>query len=233
MAPKAASQDADPDRLVRQKAGSYRTEDDRFEVQESANGWFIVDSEQANEFGQPLLHGPFATLNDVRAALPEARKTAPTPRPSGGAKKAAQGTKRKAAGKAEAKTEAKTKPKAEAPPPPPPSWIDRLSPAEARDVRALIRAAEREELPDAEQLVRRDREGLAPIIAEQLIERRIDALIDDLPAGSRDDARKLVAQVLEALSADAGGSRAPLPTWRLVEVTPGDEPPNRRIVLRR
>ena len=43
---------ADPDKLVRQQAGTYRTTDDRFEVREADVGWFLVDSEQTNEFGR-------------------------------------------------------------------------------------------------------------------------------------------------------------------------------------
>ena len=39
---------ADPNKLVRQRAGTYRTGDDRFEVREADVGWFLVDSEQTN-----------------------------------------------------------------------------------------------------------------------------------------------------------------------------------------
>ena len=76
-----------PDRLVRQSAGTYRTEDDRFEVRSGDTGWFVVDSEQTNEFGQELMHGPFATRKAAREAVPGARSpkvTAlrrPRPRP--------------------------------------------------------------------------------------------------------------------------------------------------------
>ena len=64
---------ADPDKLVRQQAGTYRTADERFEIREADVGWFLVDSEQTNEFGQELIQGPFSTLKAVRAALPGAR----------------------------------------------------------------------------------------------------------------------------------------------------------------
>lgn len=67
--------DADPNKLVRQEAGRYRSTDDRFEARQGGAGWFLVDSEQTNEFGQELMHGPFPTLKAARDALPEARRT--------------------------------------------------------------------------------------------------------------------------------------------------------------
>lgn len=83
MARKKAPAAQDPNRLVRASAGVYRSEDGRFEVRDGGTGWFITDAEQANEFGQELVTGPYATLAAVREALPEARRTTirPLPRP--------------------------------------------------------------------------------------------------------------------------------------------------------
>lgn len=74
---------ADPNRLVRQAPGRYRSADDRFEVRQAGTGWFVVDTQQRNELGQELVQGPFATLAAVRELLPEARRTTlkPLPRP--------------------------------------------------------------------------------------------------------------------------------------------------------
>jgi hypothetical protein len=202
---------ADPDRLVRQKAGTYRTPDDRFEVQQEGLGWFVVDAEQSNEFGQPLIHGPFETMAAVRAALPGARKTKPLRR---------------------GKRPTRAPPKAEPPPPPPPSWIDKLPPSEATGVRKLVRALEREGVPEAEDLVRRDRDGLLPAIAAQLIDQRLAALVNDLPADDRKVAERLVRRAAEILSAEGTIGGAALPGWTLVEIGADGEPPNRRIVIR-
>ena len=212
MAGKKAKTDAhaDPDRLIRQKAGSYRTADDRFEVHQEGLGWFVLDSAQANEFGQPLIHGPFETMALVRESLPGARKTKPMRR-----------------GKPPRRATAKPEP-----PPPPPSWIDALPSKEASEVRSLIRALERDGLPDAEELVRRDREGLLPAVAVQLIERRLAELVTELPAKEREVGDRLVRGVAEILSADGTTRRDGLPGWTLVEIGPQGEPPNRRIVLR-
>ena len=206
---------ADPDKLIRQQAGTYRTSDERFEVREADLGWFLVDSAQTNEFGQELIQGPFATLKAVRAALPDARASKPAARPRAAPKKAAKPAKR-----------------TEPPPPPRPTWIEQLPKAEAAGVRKLIGALEREGITDAEALVRRDREGLLPAVAARLIERRLDALADDLPAGEQKAARLLLRRAAEVLSTK-GAPRDPLPGWTLVELGPESEPPNRRIDLRK
>jgi hypothetical protein len=201
---------ADPDKLLRQEAGTYHTADGRFEARETAGEWFLVDTEQSNEFGQELIRGPFATLKALRAAIPEARdsKVAPMkPRP---------------AAKAKATSE---------PPKRPPSWIDALPRTESARVRLLIRALEGEGIQHAEALVRRDREGLFPTVAAALIQRRLDALVEDLPEKARKPARELVRRAAEVLSDAGTGLPEPLPGWSLVELGPEPEPSNRRIVL--
>lgn len=203
---------ADPDKLIRQAAGNYRTADDRFEVRQADVGWFLVDSEQANEFGQELIHGPFGTMKAVREAIPGARDqkaTAARPR----------------------KKPAKAKP---APPSaPPPSWIDKLPSSEGREVRRLIGALEAEGIADAEGLVRRDRDGLLPAVAVALIERRLAALVEDAPAKERERASDLVRRAAEILTSEGTRPAAPLPGWSLVEIGPEPAPPNRRIDLRK
>jgi hypothetical protein len=203
---------SDPDKLVRQSAGDYRSADDRFEVRQADAGWFLVDSTQSNEFGQELIHGPFATLKAVRDAIPGARDTKAAP-----IAKAARTT---------------AKPKKPEPKPEPRTWIDDLSPADARSVRRLISALEREGIADAEALVRRDRDGLLPAIAVRRIERALAAAVEDLPAKERAAAAKLVKRVGEILSAEGRPTQI-LPGWTMVEIGPDDDQPKqRRIDLR-
>jgi hypothetical protein len=202
---------ADPDKLIRQAAGNYRTADDRFEVRQADVGWFLVDSEQANEFGQELIHGPFGTMKAVRAAIPTARDqkaTAPRPR----------------------KRPAKAKP---APAPPPPSWIDKLPLPDARTVRKAIAALKQQGIADAEELVRRDRDGLLPAVAVRLIEDRLNAIVADAPPRDRERTRELVRNVAAILTSEGTTTAEPLPRWTLVEIGPGDAAPkHRRIDLR-
>lgn len=205
---------ADPDKLVRQSAGSYRSADERFEVREADVGWFLVDTTQSNEFGQELIHGPFGTLKAVREAMPDARgrKATPMPKP-----RAVRGGGRK-------------EPKAE-PPAPPPSWIDQLPKADAARVRLLVRALEGEGIEDAEALVRRDREGLGPTVATHLVEQRLEKLVAEAPTKERTKTRELVRRVAEILSSEGTGLPEPMPGWVLVEIGAEGPPPNRRIDL--
>lgn len=69
----------DPDKLKRERAGAYRSADGRFTVEQSSSGWLVLDAEQVNELGLPLARGPFATLDEARQAITEARSgPAPT-----------------------------------------------------------------------------------------------------------------------------------------------------------
>jgi hypothetical protein len=157
-------------------------------------------------------------MKAVRAAIPNARerKVLPFPKPK---RETAAGAKRKA------KQE-------EPPPPPPPSWIDQLPTAEGRAVRKLIAAVERDGIADAEELVKRDRDGLLPQVATRRIERRLAAIVDEVPPKERAAAKRLVRRVAELLSGE-GTADHDLPGWTLVEIEAGgDEPANRRIDLR-
>lgn len=205
MAKRSTDAPADPDKLIRQEAGSYRTADDRFEAREANGGWFLVDTAHTNEFGQELIQGPMSTLKALREAIPAARGAKPAPiRPKKSARKPAK--------------------QERPPPPPPPTWIDKLSAAERRDVTRLIAELEAEGINDAEALVRRDRDGLMPVVATALIERRLATLVDEAP--------EVVRRVLEILSSDGTKRTGSLPGWSLVEIGPEPGPPNRRIDLR-
>ena len=206
MAKRKTDAPADPDKLIRQEAGSYRTADDRFEAREANGGWFLVDTAHTNEFGQELIQGPMSTLKALREAIPAARGAKPAPiRP----KKS---------------TSKRAKKAAAPPPPPPPTWIEKLSPAERGDVKRLISELEAEGITDAEALVRRDRDGLMPVVATALIERRLAAVVDDAP--------EVVRRVMEILSSEGTKGTGSLPRWSLIEIGPEPEPPNRRIDLR-
>jgi ribosomal protein S18 acetylase RimI-like enzyme len=70
---------SDQNKLKRETAGRYTTADGRFVVEQGSGGWMIVDAEQTNELGLPLVRGPFPTLDEARDGLAAAREgTAPT-----------------------------------------------------------------------------------------------------------------------------------------------------------
>ena len=62
-----------PDALKRERAGTYRSVDGRFTVEQSSSGWLVLDSEQTDGLGLPLARGPFGTLDDAKTAMAEAR----------------------------------------------------------------------------------------------------------------------------------------------------------------
>src|SRR5262245_34451148 len=121
MAPRASKPSASPDptALKRATAGRYVSGDERFTVEQGSNGWMILDAEQTDDFGLPLVRGPFPTLDAAKAALDDAR-SGPVPT-SGVAKRppsARKTTTTTAAPAKESAAKAKAAPKE--PPPPPP-----------------------------------------------------------------------------------------------------------------
>jgi ribosomal protein S18 acetylase RimI-like enzyme len=64
----------EPDKLKRESAGRYVSADGRFAVEQSSGRWLTIDAESTDELGLPLVRGPFATLDEARAAIAEARQ---------------------------------------------------------------------------------------------------------------------------------------------------------------
>jgi GNAT superfamily N-acetyltransferase len=64
--------------LKRETAGRYRTRDGRFAVEQNSGRWLLLDTEQTDELGLPLVRGPYSTLDDARDAIRAAR-TGPAP----------------------------------------------------------------------------------------------------------------------------------------------------------
>ena len=96
------AEDEAPEKLKRERAGTYVTSDGRFTVEQTSSGWLLLDGEQANELGLPLTRGPFPTLDDARGAIGAAR-SGPAPKReivsiTGRPRKASTGADAKAAG---------------------------------------------------------------------------------------------------------------------------------------
>jgi hypothetical protein len=207
MAKKKPDLPPDPDRVLRESAGTYRTEDGRFELRQGGVGWYLIDSERTNELGQELLHGPFGTLKEARNEIPAARKVVqlagPKPRP------------------------VKTLLPSPQPAPPPKTWIDHLPESEQADVRRLIKALGRAGIAHADALVKDARGSSEPLIAKALIERRLTALVDEASASDRNGRRDLIRRVIGILADDGLALGQPLPNWELVERDAERERPRR------
>jgi hypothetical protein len=202
-----ADASTDPDRLIRQPGG-YRSADERFVVEQANGSWFVADQETADDFGQPRVAGPFATLKMVKEAIPRTR-SGPTPmrKPIKQSKPAEKS----------------------APPPKAETWLDRLTADDRRRAEKLIRSLEKEGLPDAEDTAKARIEGKPhKDLARRLLKGRLDRLLDE--AAADDDTRRLVAEATQILTA-ARRIGPDLPGWALVETDPDGSPTDRRIDL--
>jgi len=131
--------------LKRESAGHYRSRDGRFGVEQNSGRWLVLDTEQTDELGLPLVRGPYSTLDDARDAISTAR-TGPAPTSPLGkrAKAAGSGRARPRDGSAKPRPpspkvdEAPTAAVETAPPEPtPPLTIRRLEPGDGGVLRRL------------------------------------------------------------------------------------------------
>lgn len=174
---------ADPDdALKRLGGGRWSTRDGRFTIEPQSGTWVVIDAEQTDELGLPLVRGPFASLNAAKAAISAARASLPAASPLE-ARAVAIRTRAaepprvgKAAGRrARAATSAVTSTRASHTPPAPsePRWIAELAPTDRRRARQLIERLTAAGASDAEAIARRDIVGAVPAAAAFAISRAI------------------------------------------------------------
>lgn len=72
----AAKKTDDVASLKRLGGGRWQTRDERFTIEPQSGTWVIVDGEQTDDLGLPLVRGPFRSLTDAKAAVETARGTA-------------------------------------------------------------------------------------------------------------------------------------------------------------
>ena len=72
---------AGSDALKRLGGGRWETRDGRFQIEPQSGTWVIVDTTQTNEFGLPLVRGPFPSLGAAKDAIEEARTEGPAESP--------------------------------------------------------------------------------------------------------------------------------------------------------
>jgi hypothetical protein len=241
MSPRKPAAPKPPKPWRRESAGTYWSDDGRFELAgDGAGRWFVRDEAATDELGLPRTTGPFATLADAKAAADTQRAAGAQASPLAGRLDAARSRPRHPSGgeaRIPATTSAKRRgTKAELPAKPPPAprkrtWLDELEagdPAAARQARDEIRALEDRGIDDADALVRRDRLGGRPVVAERLLalairSRVAEALLDapGSPADRAATAARVVAAVLAAINADTGAKARRLPTWELKEGSTG------------
>jgi hypothetical protein len=189
--------------LKRLGGGRWQTRDERFTIEPQSGTWAVLDAEQTDDLGLPLVRGPFKSLGAAKDAIAEARGAEPSVSPLKERAKATP-TKTKATEKPAAARTAASKPaKPEEPEEPP--WLRDLEPDDRQRASRLIDRLTAAGARDPEGIVRRDVVGDVPAVVAFAIERAIADLGADAP----------VRDVVDLLSdgRDAGlGVR-----WRLVD----------------
>jgi hypothetical protein len=194
---------AKTDSLKRLGGGRWETRDGRFQIEPQSGTWVIVDTTQTNEFGLPLVRGPFPSLTSAKAAIEDTREEGPVTSPlaerleeasnAAGPKLATPPTKLRAVAtdpeseapdadepEADEHQADETEPEApevEAPEPlpaPEPLWLRQLKPVSRRRARDLIEKLESLGFDDAEAIARSEIADGAPAIVRAAIRRQIE-----------------------------------------------------------
>jgi hypothetical protein len=225
----AAKKNEDDRSLKRLGGGRWQTRDERFTIEPQSGTWVIVDAEQTDDLGLPLVRGPFRSLTEAKAAVEDARGTAAPESPladrvkEAGARSATMPAAATAAATGSGRaSRAATAPSAgsgrskaaEPEPPTEPRWITDLTPRERGRARRLIERLEVGGVRDAESLVRQDLTGGVPTVARLAAANRLA----DLLASAGEDSptvERAIGRVVELLGDgrdDDLGVR-----WRLVD----------------
>lgn len=206
--------------LKRLGGGRWETRDGRFTIEPQSGTWALVDSEQTDELGLPLVRGPFRSLTDAKEAIAGARTGGPAESPL---EDRLAEAKKRAPAAATAKSGRQTRRRGgsandepdEPEEPAEPRWLTDLPPAEAKRVRELIERLGAIGVADAEARVRADVVGGVPTVASTAIALRIRELIDDAGGAPDDVMERLAADVAELVAGDR--DRALDVEWRLVD----------------
>jgi hypothetical protein len=179
---------ADDEKLKRLGGGRWESKDGRYSIEPQSGTWVVVDNEQADELGLPLVRGPFPTLTAAREAVLQSRGAGRAQSPLAERIKTSR---------------TREEPKSKTPEPPAePKWLRGLGEADRRRVRALVKRLEAAGVTDAEHVARAEIADGQPALARVALERRLGAV-------------KSAADAVEVVLAgrdDELGAR-----WRLVD----------------
>jgi hypothetical protein len=229
-----AAKKTDDDRsLKRLGGGRWQTRDERFTIEPQSGTWVLVDAEQTDDLGLPLVRGPFRSLTEAKAAVEDARGTAVPESPLADRVREAGARPARTRPGVAAETGTRAGPKgasasvarethsrvAEPESAPEPRWVADLSPRERGRARRLIERIEARGVRDAESVVRQDLTGGVPTVARLAVANQLADLVasvaEDAPAMER-----AIGRLVEALS--AGRDDELDVRWRLAD---GDDRP--------
>ena len=173
--------------LKRIGRGRWETRDGRFQIEPQSGTWVIVDTTQTNDFGLPLVRGPFPSLTAAKAAIEATREEGPVTSPLVGRIEEAKKAEPKREGSSTRARAGKTEPEregheAEEPaedeqepgPEPEPLWLRQLKPISRQRARDLIERLESLGFDDAEAIARSEIADGAPAIVRAAIRRQVE-----------------------------------------------------------
>lgn len=198
------------DSLKRLGGGRWETRDGRFAIEPQSGTWAVVDNEQTNELGLPLVRGPYKSLTAAKEAIEVAREGAVPESPLADRLKNAKAKPKAKASKETAKAGDVAASTKEPEPAPEPKWLRDLDNTDRRRARELIELLAKHDVEDAEATARSEIARDQPAVARIALERRLRRAI----AGS-DDPREAVQAAIDAIL--DGRDKELDVRWRLVD----------------
>jgi len=169
--------------LKRIGGGRWETKDGRFQIEPQSGTWVIVDTAQTNEFGLPLVRGPFPSLTAAKTAIETERDSGPATSPLAGRLEQAAKAEppRKATGPRTASRDSgasddgadATSASVQPPEPPEPLWLRNLKPVGRQKARDLMQKLASLGIAEAEAIARAEVADGDPALARLAIERSI------------------------------------------------------------
>ena len=204
----------DDDTSLRRLAGrGWQTRDGRFTIETESGTWSLIDAEQTDDLGLPLVRGPYRSLTEAKAAIDEARGSAPAASEIAARTKAPPRTV-PAAKRDEPAAPAKASRKPDtrrAEEPKEPRWMADLDASDRRRAHRLLARLSEIGVRDPEGVVRRDIAGDVPTVARVAVANRLADALGDLDAA----ATKTAMRILEVLG-EGRDERLDV-RWRLVD----------------
>lgn len=189
--------------LKRLGGGRWQSKDGRFTVEPESGTWVVVDNEQTDELGLPLVRGPFPSLTAARTAIDETRDAAPAESPL--ADRLERARREPTPRAAPRRPEPEPEPAA----PPEPAWLRKLDAGDRKRALQLISRLQKAAVADAESVARAELGDDEPALARVALERRLRAAQDE--SAPTDAVRAAVGAILDGRDEELGAR------WRLVD----------------